>query len=138
MKKLILFKEFMDKLLLQLEKGSRTYIYAHNLSTFDGVLILKHLFNYGEVKPLLHNGKIISIKLIVKAENQKDNKTILFKDSYLTLTSSLRNLCKAFNIDSSKGYFPFNLKDIYYTGVFPAFEYWTSISHKEWSALKST
>lgn len=61
----LLFKEFMDNLLKNLEKGSRTYIYAHNLSTFDGVLILKHLFNYGETKPLLHNGKIISIKLII-------------------------------------------------------------------------
>jgi hypothetical protein len=72
----LLFQIFMNNLLSILEKGSINYIYAHNLSTFDGVLILKHLFNYGEVKPLLHNGKIISIKLIIKGQKEKDNITI--------------------------------------------------------------
>jgi len=134
----LLFKEFFTNLISRLEKGTITYIYAHNLSTFDGVLLLKHLFQFGKVEPLLHNGKIISIKLIVKSENKKDNITIIFKDSYLTLTSSLRDLCTAFKVKSSKGYFPFNLTDIYYSGVFPKFEYWTGITNKQWSELKSS
>lgn len=49
----VLFKTFMEKLLLKLENGSTTYIYAHNLGTFDGVLILKHLFKFGKVEPIL-------------------------------------------------------------------------------------
>jgi hypothetical protein len=126
----------MDKLLLKLEKGSKYYIYAHNLGTFDGVLILKHLFKFGKVEPILHNGKIISIKLIVKGLTKDENITLIFKDSYLTLTSSLRNLCRAFNVESSKGHFPFLLNDIYYIGIFPKFEYWTDITYKEWELLK--
>ena len=109
-----LFKDFFMKLIFNLEKGSINYIYAHNLSTFDGVLILKHLFPLGKVEPLYHNGKILTIKLIIKGNKKDEDIKIIFKDSYLTLTSSLRKLCKAFNIEASKGYFPFNLTDIYY------------------------
>lgn len=39
---------------------------------------------------------------------------------------SLRALCKAFNIISNKGYFPFKLTDIFYNGLLPKFEYWLS------------
>jgi DNA polymerase type B, organellar and viral len=73
-----LFREFIEKLISVVEKGSITYIYAHNLSTFDGVLILKHLFKHGEVKPLIHHGKIISIKFIFITEGIKS--TLIFKD----------------------------------------------------------
>jgi hypothetical protein len=132
----LLFKLFMKKLISSLEKGTRAYIYAHNLSSFDGVLLLKHLFSLGKVEPILHNGKIISIKLIVKGETKEDNKILMFKDSYLTLPSSLRKLTSAFNIETSKGYFPFNLTDINYIGVFPKFEYWTNITQQEWAKLK--
>jgi DNA polymerase type B, organellar and viral len=100
--------------------------------------LLKHLFEFGKVEPIIHNGKIISIKLIIKGENKNDNITIIFKDSYLTLTSSLRNLCTAFNVESSKGHFPYLLYDIDYIGIFPKFEYWTDITHKEWESLKLT
>jgi hypothetical protein len=96
--------------------------------------MLKHLFKFGKVEPIIHNGKLISIKLTIK----EDNKTIIFKDSFLLLPHSLRNLCKAFNIDVPKGYFPFNLNEINYTGVFPNYEYWTDISNSEWNDLKKS
>lgn len=87
-----LFKGFFDKLISNLEKGSQTIIYAHNLSTFDGVLILKHLFQYGKVTPILFNGKLITIKF--KDINVKglelEGKTIIFKDSMLLLPQSIR------------------------------------------------
>jgi hypothetical protein len=137
-----LFKEFITKLLTKIKDcagtSSKTYIYAHNLSSFDGILILKHLIPFGKVEPIYHNGIIISIKLIIKDNPAGDNKnlTLIFKDSYLTLPSSLRDLCKAFNIDSTKGYFPYNLIDTSYLGTFPKFEYFTDITNKEWSQLK--
>jgi hypothetical protein len=46
-------------------------------------------------------------------------------------------LCKAFNITSPKGYFPFNLTDVFYTGVLPQFEYWTGISMQQYSLMKN-
>ena len=128
-----LFKGFMDKLISQI--GSKTIIYAHNLSTFDGVLLLKHLLDYGKVDPIIHNGKIISINLKVFGLNR--TKTIIFKDSMLLLPSSLRNLCLSFNVKTSKSYFPFDLGDIFYLGKFPEFEYWTDISREKWFELKN-
>jgi hypothetical protein len=129
-----LFKGFMDKLLSNLDKGSHTIIYAHNLSTFDGVLILKHLFQYGKVEPMLFNGRLISIKLKIYGIGRP--RTIEFKDSILLLPYSLRNLGQSFNVTVTKGHFPFELTDIYYTGVFPAFNYWTNITLQEWYKLK--
>ena len=52
------------------------------------------------------------------------DKTIVFKDSYQLLPYSLRKLCKAFNIDLSKGWFPYHLNDIFYKGLLPAMNYW--------------
>jgi len=130
-----LFNEFIPKLITLIEKGKETFIYAHNLSSFDGVLLLKQIFKYGKVKPLIHHGKIISIKLIVNIEGVKS--TIIFKDSFLLLSKSLRELCVAFNVESSKGYFPFNLENINYSGVFPKYENWTDITLKEWNDLKN-
>jgi len=130
-----LFKEFIEKLLSKIEFGSKTIIYAHNLSTFDGVFLLKHLFTFGEVKPLVHQGRIISITFKVK--DGKKVKTIVFKDSYLTLNTSLRKLGVAFDVNTHKGYFPYNLIDISYSGVFPRFECWTDISKNKWLELKN-
>jgi hypothetical protein len=48
---------------------------------------------------------------------------------------SLRQLCAAFDVSIPKGYFPFLLNDINYSGVLPKFEYWTGISIKEYEAL---
>src|ERR1700744_3746608 len=131
-----LFKSFIDQLLLKIEPGI-TYIYAHNLSGFDGIFLLKHLLEYGLVEPLLFNGKLITIKLKVKTDNKSETKTIVFKDSYLLLPLSLRKLCKAFKIPIPKGYFPFLLTNIYYTGIVPKFEHWTGISISDYESLVS-
>ena len=109
-------------------------MYAHNLSGFDGIFLMKHLLSYGKVEPLLHNGKIISITVKLNIVGYM-NKTIVFKDSYLLLPLGLRMLCKAFNISVSKGYFPFKLTNILYKGLFPKFEYWTGITLSEYNNL---
>jgi hypothetical protein len=130
-----LFKNFINQLLTFFNKSRKLIIYAHNLSNFDGIFLLKQLINYGEVKPLYFNGKLMSItvKLNIKGH---EGKTIVFKDSYLLLPYPLRNLCDAFSIESIKSYFPFNLSDIHYTGVFPKFEYWSDITPSLYSILK--
>jgi hypothetical protein len=129
-----LFKVFFDQLLSKVKSSAK--IYAHNLSGFDGIFLMKHLLKYGKVEPLLFNGKLISIK--VKVIGPKNvTKTIIFKDSYLLLPLSLRMLCKAFNVDVPKGYFPFKLTNIFYTGVIPRFEYWTGITLSEYGLIKA-
>jgi hypothetical protein len=63
------------------------------------------------------------------------NKTIIFKDSMLLLPLSLRKLCVAFNILVGKGYFPFNLTNIFYKGLLPQIELWKSIPNNEYTSL---
>jgi len=130
-----LFKNFFDQLISKIKPGSKTYIYAHNFSGFDGIFTLKQLLSYGKVTPLLFNGRLISIKVKITGDNKSDTKTIEFKDSFLSLPLSLRKLCLAFNVEIPKGFFPFLLSNIYYSGVIPKFEYWTGISTSIYESL---
>jgi len=62
-------------------------IYLHNFSKFDGYFLVKYLAKLGTCDPIIHKGKIISLKF------NYNNYNITFKDSYLLLPSSLRKLC---------------------------------------------
>jgi DNA polymerase type B, organellar and viral len=129
-----LFNSFITQLLTFFGKGKVLTVYAHNLSNFDGVFLMKHLLPFGKVEPILHNGKIISIKVKLNLYGFM-GKTIEFKDSYLLLPVSLRELCKTFNILIPKGHFPFLLNDIFYKGVLPKLEFWTGLSAGEHLSL---
>lgn len=129
-----LFNSFIDQLLTFFGQNKTLIVYAHNLSGFDGVLLMKYLIPFGKIDPVIFNSKLMSIKIKLNIDGHK-NKTIIFKDSYLLLPNSLRNLCSAFNIELPKGYFPFKLINIYYTGILPAFEYWTGIDLKTYNEL---
>jgi hypothetical protein len=108
-----LFTSFIEQF-LSLNKNFK--IYAHNLSAFDGILTMRHLMSYGNIEPLIFNHKLMGITL-----KTSSGITIEFKDSYLLLPESLRKLCESFEVESSKGYFPFKLANIFYTGVLPKF-----------------
>ena len=130
-----LFSSFITQLLSFFSKDSNIItVYAHNLSGFDGIFLLKQLLTYGKVEPLLFNSKLMSIKIKLNIEGYK-GKTIVFKDSYLLLPQSLRKLCEAFGIIKPKGFFPFLLTNILYKGVFPKLEYWTGITVNEYELL---
>jgi len=131
----ILFSSFIYQLLTFFTKESKVItVYAHNLSAFDGIFLMKHLLQFGRVEPILHNGKLISIKIKLNVLGFM-NKTIVFKDSYLLLPLSLRKLCEAFNIGVSKGYFPFGLSNIFYKGELPVIELWKNIPSNEYTDL---
>ena len=102
-----MFNIFIKRLLELCEFKNKLNIFAHNLSSFDGVLILRYLTEFGQVDPLLHNGKLMSIRLTINkgttlkfidGTSRYFKKTIVldFKDSYLFLPYSLRKLCKYF------------------------------------------
>ena len=120
-----LFSSFINGL-FNFFNSKTLVVYAHNLSGFDGIFLMKHLLSYGKVEPLIFNGRLISIKLKILTGKYK-GKTIIFKDSMLLLPLGLRLLCKAFNVSIPKGYLPFKLTNIFYIGVLPKFEYWTGI-----------
>jgi len=116
-----LFTSFIHSLLTFFRRKSNTLtVYAHNLSGFDGIFLMRRLLPFGQVEPLLFNGRLMSIRIKLNILGYQ-GKTIIFKDSYLLLPLSLRKLCVAFDVPSVKGYFPFLLTNIYYTGILPKF-----------------
>jgi hypothetical protein len=80
-------------------------IYAHNLSKFDGIFLLKSLSKLGNTKlePIIKDGKMIQLKL------KFDKHNIILsaggRDSLLLLPLSLENLAIAFKV-SLKSIFP--------------------------------
>jgi hypothetical protein len=57
-------------------------IYLHNFSKFDGIFLLKHLSELGDINPVIHDGKFISITFNDEVHNHYE---IVFKDSLLLL-----------------------------------------------------
>jgi DNA polymerase type B, organellar and viral len=134
----VLFTSFIEQLLTFFGKSNNLMVYAHNLSGFDGIFLMKHLLSFGKVEPLLFNGRLMSIKINNKLAGGKYyGKVIIFKDSYLLLPLSLRKLCKAFNVVTSKGFFPFLMNTINYIGELPQFKYWKGVSDLEYNGLLS-
>jgi hypothetical protein len=69
-----LFTTFFDQLLSNIKLGTSIQVYAHNLSGFDGIFILRYLLSYGKVDPLIFNGRLMSFKVKVA----DSNKTIIY------------------------------------------------------------
>jgi len=107
-------------------------IYLHNFSKFDGYFLVKYLSKIGSCDPIIHKGKIITLKF------NYNNYNIVFKDSYLLLPSSLRKLGKSFNVESLKGFFPYALSDINYKGIVPEFKYFNNVSIEDYNKYKDS
>ena len=108
-------------------------IYFHNLANFDAVFILKTLSHMGDIKPITRDGRLISIKLKLKRNNQTTTFTIL--DSYQLLPASLEKLSISFNTSINKGHFPFrwlNTVDFNYTGKVPDYEFYDNFNKNEY------
>lgn len=98
-------------------------VYIHNMAKFDIIFLLKYLVKLGNVDPIIHNGRIISINFNYGKDSQYQ---IQFKDSYLILLNSLAKLCKSFKVDTPKTIFPFlfvNENNFDYIGQIPDFKY---------------
>lgn len=112
-------------------------VYAHNLAKFDIIFLLKYLVKLGNIKPIFHNGKIIFLTVNYGENGQYK---IVFKDSLLLLLSSLKSLCKSFNIEESKTVFPhlfINKNNLNYKGKVPEFKYFIATDKNEYQDYKS-
>ena len=112
-------------------------VYAHNLGKFDIIFLFKYLLKLGTIHPVIHNGKIIFLK-INYGENGKYK--IIFKDSLLLLLTSLKSLCKSFKLEDSKSIFPHlfvNNNNLEYKGDVPNFNTFINISKQEYQDYKS-
>ena len=120
--------------------------YAHNLSGYDVVYLLKTLSEYNLknnqqyyiLKPLFRDSKIIKLAVSIKI-NKKYIK-IVFADSYLILPASLDKLGKDFNCEIKKSVFPYNFVNestLNYIGELPSKDYFNTdkISDDEYKEL---
>ena len=108
---------------LLIRKYNRYKIYVHNLARFDVIFLLKYLVKISLIKPIIHEGRIISIVVNFGPENKYQFE---FKDSYLLLLASLNNLSKSFKIESPKSNFPYLFveeNNLDYEGPVPQFKY---------------
>ena len=108
-------------------------VYIHNLSHFDGIFLIRILARFVnkhnlDMKIIKRDTSIISIKITLNINGK--NYTIEFRDSLLTLPSSLNSLAKSFKVES-KGLFPYsfvndNNVELDYKGAVPSFNYFPS------------
>lgn len=75
-------------------------VYVHNLSGFDGNLLLKYMVALGKIVPIISDGRIISLTL-----NSRNCK-LTFLDSYQVLPASLAQLATTFGVEE-KGLYPY-------------------------------
>jgi len=73
-------------------------IYGHNSIQFDMKLIFEVAIDYYEVVPIMINKIVLGYKI------QRDDIEIIFKDSFLMLPQSLKNLGLALKIFRSNYY----------------------------------
>ena len=133
--KLINYKSSKDMIIdcikdIMVRKYDNYQVYTHNLSGFDGIFLLKILVELGKVKPLIHNEKIIMIGF------KYNNYDITFKDSKQLLLISLRNLAKAFGVETQKSIFPYtfvNENNLNYIGEVPNINYFDNLNQKEYN-----
>ena len=94
------FLQFIDS------KYHKFRLYAHNLSTYDGILIFESLFHMCEnngfkLEPIIRDNKIISLKIRFGWSKQNRYRYYIeFHDSMLLLLSSLEKLGKSFLSDN--------------------------------------
>jgi hypothetical protein len=116
-------------------------VYVHNLARFDGVYLLKWLSKLTDfiINPIMKDGLLIEIELIWISPSGKRIK-LYFRDSYLLLPRSLRDLAIAFGV-SLKGWFPFKfLNDLgsealLYEGLVPNISYYDNITELEYQNI---
>jgi hypothetical protein len=123
-------------------KFNKYKIYVHNFSHFDGIFLMKiisEIVNIKNIKPIIRDNRIISLKLNFLPENKQNNNNyyIEFRDSYLLLTASLDKLGKTFSLNKGKyeTKLPFPYKFINepnikynYIGEFPSLKYFENIN----------
>lgn len=132
----MLIEQFFDKV-IEVAKGK--YVFAHNFSKFDGFYVLPYFMQK------THDGKIDPKNYKVLISTQGENKiysidykikrkTIKFRDWFLLVNESLKNLALLFKLEDKnfqKTIFPYAFlketpSNLFYKGDKPSFDYFYS------------
>ena len=105
-------------------------IYMHNMAKFDIIFLFKYLVKLWTLDPIIHNGRIISIKVNSGKYNFE------LKDSYLILLASLDKLCKSFQVETVKAIFPhlfISKNNLNYEGKVPEIQHFIKINNDKYN-----
>lgn len=117
-------------------------VYLHNFSNFDAVFLIRILSNLGsKVRPIIRDGRIINIAVDFGVSKYSKTKyTLHFRDSYLLLPASLKDLAVNFNIGTNKGIYPYSFVNnpdvkLNYKGPIPEFKYYDGITIEQYNEI---
>jgi len=114
------------------------HIYSHNFSQYDSIFLIKSLNSKGSLKPLIRDGKLISLTF---QSQYSPCVTLHFKDSFLLLPQSLSSLISSYLPSLSKEPFPYKFLDSFdklsYVGPKPPKSFFPNISDSVYSSLPS-
>ena len=120
--------------------------YAHNSGMFDNVFILKILSEFNKqvtnnpyiIKTVCRDNIILKLTIQRKIDGVLQSVSIL--DSYRILTDKLSVLCTKYEVEESKGYFPYDfatVNNLSYIGETPNKNYYdSSMTLKEYNDIK--
>jgi hypothetical protein len=131
----------LDKMLVEKYRGYIFYI--HNFGRFDAIFILRILIKYNELYTKKYSYNLIFkdnviLSMSITSKVNKKSYTIKLVDSLNLLQSSLSNLCKTFNTDVVKSYFPYdfvNKNNLFYEGKKPEKKYYNNIDNKSYKEI---
>jgi DNA polymerase type B, organellar and viral len=120
--------------------------YVHNLGRFDAPFILKSLTLFNKTDQGSENPYTLEsinrdaniLKLIIKRKIGNKVRTVKIQDSAAILPRELRKLCKDYNVDIVKSYFPYdftNKNTLFYIGKTPDMKYYNEIEIKDYMDL---
>ena len=123
-------------------KYSGYTFYVHNLGRYDIAFLLRPLirenrngFKY-KLEPISRDNLILSLSLSRKIGSKTN--TIKIVDSYNILSHPLKDLCKIYQSDISKDYFPYNFmnkKTLFYIGDKPSKSLYNNIDKNSYDLI---
>jgi hypothetical protein len=136
--------------ILSNRKYNNYIFYTHNFGAYDVIFLYDNLlkanfdkkYDYYILNTILRDDRIIKLEIKIKineGEKIKYNK-ITFVDSLNLLNNSLSNLAESFNVETKKGYFPYdfvNRQTLNYIGKKPDKFYYKKISDIEYNKIEN-
>lgn len=115
-------------------------VYCHNFSNFDAIFLHRLLHKYFKVSNIVSKDvSIISMSISKHCETKKSIVKLKFVDSFGLLPSSLQRLAISFEVNTTKGHFPYsfvNKDNLDYSGDIPDFTYYKSLSIEQYNQIK--
>lgn len=120
-----------------------TKFYCHNLGGFDAIFLLNCLVGQKkyDVNIIARNGNVSRLGVSKKVESKyglTSKVKVSIMDSYAVLTESSKYLSNSYEVDITKGDFPYEFakpRNLFYRGNTPDITYYNDIDAKCYQSL---